>query len=510
MSKRNQEFIYSELEVDNFKELINYRSESSFNEVAFVEINNKAVDKNYTYGQLKMDIDAFGTVLYDMGIRNKKIILIGENSYKWIVTFFSAINGNNIIIPLDKDISNDEFINKVKGINGDIIIYSYSSKEKIEIIKDRVSNNIDYFICMSELDELFIKGRELINKGNKEFVDYEIDNNKCAVIIFTSGTTAISKGVMLSQFNIAHNACNVSKRLYAGGKTFLVIPLHHSYGLTACIGVAMIYCSTIYINDSIKYFIDNLERVKPHSMFLVPLFVETLYKNIINRKIQKNSLNNLTHIVSGGAALNKEFCEYFEKIGIKLFVGYGITECSPVVSCCSYDKNRYGSVGIPIAECEVKIENRTALGVGEICVKGSNVMLGYYNMPEETLKAVKDGWFATGDLGYIDKEGFIFITGRIKNLIILSNGENVSPEEIESYIAKCELVNEVVVYSDQNVLCAEIYLNETKDKIVTKEKLNIYIKHLNNQLPKYKQVQKIVIRYLAFEKTSLNKIIRKR
>lgn len=528
--------------ITSIRELIDFRAAETHDNIVFKYKIGKTGLKTVTYSELKHQTEALGTELFHRGYKNIKAAILGENSYNWLLTFFALINGNNIAVPVDKEMSAESAENLIKASGCTVLIYSQTYSDIAEKIKENVS--VD-FICMDELSEMMKHGETLISDGNTDYTAHIVDEDCTAVIIYTSGTTGISKGVMLSHKNLSLDTYSACSNCFFYGDTVLLLPLHHSFGLVAGVFVIMLYGYSIYINSSLRNLSSDLIEAKPQCLFLVPLFVETLYKNIwtkaessgkadllrkmikisnmflkfgidIRRKLFKSVLDafggNLDTVISGGAALNPKYIQGFREIGINLLNGYGITECSPVVSV---NRNKYykdGSVGQVLNECKVTIDNPNEKGEGEICVSGSIVMQGYYNMPSETNEVLNNGVFHTGDLGYLDNDGFLYVTGRVKNLIILSNGENVSPEELEELIQDCKLVGEVVVYEKNNCILAEIYPNmdiaEKNGISDIESEINRYISDLNRTLPKFKQINKVIIRDTEFEKTTTKKIKR--
>ena len=380
------------------------------------------------------------------------------------------------------------------------IIYSEDYKSTAELAMQK--EIVDKIYSTANFEEYLQTGKALCNNGYIEYMQNEIDDNAVSTIIYTSGTTGIPKGVMLCQKGLALDTITACELLYLEGDSMLTLPLHHTFAFTAGVLALLTYGKTVYINSSIRTFMQDLRIFQPQNLFLVPLFVENIFKNISKNMVHANKsdiLNtlggNLNLIVSGGAPLDSEMIDILQEFDIQLINGYGITECSPVVSVNRNNYYKNGSIGLACPCNEVKVID------DEICVKGPNVMLGYYKDEQTTKDAFEGDYFKTGDLGYIDEDGFIFITGRKKNLIILANGKNVSPEELEGYISKIPNVIEVVVSGKEQVITAEIY---AEDESGIKQQ----ILELNKTLPKYKQIQKIIFRDDEFEKTSTKKIKR--
>ena len=434
--------------------------------------------------------------------KNKHIALIGENSYNWIITFLAIVLSGNICVVLDKDLNKEELSNLMKASDTDIIYYSKKYCSFIDELKFKsypIDSIEDYF--KEEID---------INK-------IKVNNTKDAVIFFTSGTTGPNKPVLLSQKSIARNIYGASSLFVPYGSVVAFLPFHHAFGLITGILKAFYYGVEVYINHSLKYLVDDFKREKPEIVFAVPAFIEMFYK-IINRKLKEHNIDidhlnffvkrkvrkefggKLEYIICGGAPLDEKYIKWFRTIGIEILNGYGITECSPVVSVNRNNYHKDGSVGVPCRDVEVKIIDE------EICIKGDILMNGYYKNEKETKEIIKNGYLHTGDIGYIDDDGFIFITGRKKNIIILSNGENISPELIEKELKKDNAVEEVIVCESDNKLTAVIYPNS--DYLNNEEYFDNLIYEYNKDKAKNHQVTNIILRDKEFIKNNNGKIIR--
>lgn len=520
--------LYSLPQIHDLKEMVKYRAKTTPDETAFSYSVGKDKIENKTCREFSDDIDAIGTFLYDKGYKSSHIAIIGENSYEWLVAFLAIVNGGNVAVPIDKELPHD----KVK----ELLIQSDCEAVFVsENYTDLVENNAEIrMLSLSKLSEYIDEGQKLIDSGKTEYADYSIDVDKLAAIFFTSGTTGNSKGVMLSHKNMAADINFACKNFRLDGDTLAVLPFHHTFGLITAIFKVFNYRHSAYINKGLRHIQKNMQIVKPQTVFWVPLFVETFYKNImetarksgkdktllravkisdlllrfgidIRRKIFKSVHEafggNLEYIICGGAPLDAKYVKTFRSWGINILNGYGITECSPVVSVNRNFYWRDGSVGQVLDGCQVKIADD-----GEILVKGDNVMMGYYKDTAATKEVLIDGWYHTGDIGHIDKDGFLFITGRKKNFIILSNGENISPEEIESEIMSDEAVEEVVVYGKNGMLVAAIFPNEAY--IGNQNYFDDLLMHLNQKQPLYRQISKVQLRNTEFEKNSTKKILR--
>ena len=506
--------------LNNFKDLIEFRTKSE-NKIAYKYRFKKSVVE-ITADQFKQHIEALGTYLYSIGFKDAKIALIGENSYEWIVSYFAIVNGGNVVVPLDKELPAEDLKELITRSGATALIYA-------DTYSDIASDNSEITtLCMNDFEQFYAKGNEIINSGNTEYIDFVPDGNKMCSIIFTSGTTGKPKGVMLTPRNILSDIIAAGSISSLAGDTLLTLPLHHTFAFSTSVIANIIFEGTTSINSSLRNFKKDLAEFKPRNICVVPLYLESLYKNIWNsakeqkkdkllktmivisnglrkvgidlrRTLFKSVLDqlggNLDLLVAGGAPISDVYTKGFDDIGITVLNGYGITECSPVVSVNRYTKIVLGSVGPVCGCCEVKIKD------GEILVKGENVMLGYFDDPKATEDAFEDGWFKTGDLGYI-KGDCLFITGRIKNLIILSNGKNVSPEELEDLILTKTNAEEVLVSAEGDYIMAEVYAQQP-------EGVEEAILALNKNLPSYKQIQKVKFRDTEFEKTTTKKIKRK-
>jgi len=464
MNLENKKYpLYEVEQINDLKELINYTAEKYGDKPAFTfERNSETI--RIGYNKFKSDAAALGTAFYNMGIRNEKVGLIGENSYEWIVAYFAVVNSGNTIVPLDKELPAADIKSYIDDSAAKGFVYSDDYSDIVDYLHEN-GVNIQHCINLRYIPEMIVRGETLIRNDENFIVDYEVDNEALAALIYTSGTTGNAKGVMLSHFKLTRNAVAACEFIGIFGSNMLVLPLHHVFGFVAGVCAMMYQGSEIFINSSLKNILSDLEKFKPCNICLVPLFVETFHKKIwdgakkqgkdgllrkmisisnvlmkigvdARRLLLKSVLcafgGNLKLIISGGAPLDAKYARGFREFGINVLNGYGITECSPIVTVNRNKYYRDGSAGQVLRCCEVKIAEPDENGHGEIYVKGDIVMLGYYNNEQATKDAFDGEWFKTGDIGYMDGDGFLYISGRKKNVIVLSNGKNIYPEELES------------------------------------------------------------------------------
>lgn len=520
--------------------------------------DQSTVDRTYT--ETRDYIRHLGTGLIALGCRDKHVALSGESSFEWICSYFALMAIGAVAVPIDKDLPTEDLLDILKVAECGYLLYSPSIKAKIKQCKENVPG-LANFICMGDseadgvmrLSDIVLKGEALFQQGDRTYYDYEIDRERLATIVFTSGTTGKGKGVMLSQKNIVMDMTNGMYNFAITPKTINFLPPHHTFGSTVNFVGHYAQGSTIYISSGLRYIAAEIKEQRPTHLILVPLFLEKLYAKIwsgaeesgkadvlrrmmrfsnglrkmgidLRRVLFKSVLDQLggklEMVISGGAALKQEIIDTFDAIGITVLNGYGITECSPLISCNRNEYQKKGSVGAPIIGESVIIKDPDENGEGEICVKGPNVMLGYYKDPAATAAAFdENGYFKTGDYGKLDEEGWIYITGRLKNLIILSNGKNVYPEEIETKLSSIAGVEEVVVYAGESrsqmnkeVIVAEIFPSFEYLKANHIEDAQAYfdreVKAINSRMVSYKAVNLVKIRDQEFEKNTSKKIMR--
>lgn len=526
---KNKPYPYnSNEEYCNLKQMVYSKAEKVPDKPAFTFSAAKNTVITKTFRDFCDDTEALGTHLLANGYGGH-IGIIGENSYEWLVAFFATVNMGAVAVPIAKDLSETEIKHLIEKADCNVVFVSKSYADLVNTQQNCIKR-----LCLNDIQSFINLGSELIQSGNDSFKNAKIDADKLASIFFTSGTTGSSKGVMLSHKNMISDTIFACRNFKLTGDSIAVLPFNHTFGLITAIMAQFNYEFCSFINKSTKRVSQDLQTAKPVGTFMVPLFIETFYRTIIStaeksgklKKLQtaekisnvllkvgidlrkqlfrsvRNAFGgNIEYIICGGAPLEEKYVKKFRSWGVNLYNGYGITECSPVVSVNRNFFWRDGSVGPILNGCEVRISDE-----GEVLVKGSNVMLGYYNDEQSTLEALADGWYHTGDLGHIDSDGFLFLTGRKKNLIILSNGENVSPEEIEAKILEDDTVSEVVVYDDGEQIIAEIY--PTDRFLGDKAHFDLLIKKINEGQPKYKQITCVKLRETEFEKNSTKKIIR--
>ncbi|WP_035786686.1 AMP-binding protein [Butyrivibrio sp. XPD2002] len=455
-----------------------------------------------TYGELDGKIKSIRAYLEKEGFRGAHVALIGKSSPEWVEAYLGIVTGVNIAVPLDAGLPDEELVELIQRSDSEAL---FLGKERITLM-EKVQKDCPKVkkIWLLTEEEFAAFTEDKVNVPGA--AGYEI-----ATIIYTSGTTGKSKGVMLTQENLADNVKYVEYDGKVGGVTLSVLPIHHAYCLVMDWLKTLSLGTTICINDSFMHMVRNMGIFKPEVMLMVPLMIETIYKRVsmLDKEAVKAALGgNLRTIFTGGAHLDPFYIEKFSEYGVEILEGYGMSECSPVITTNTINDHKPGSIGKPLGNVEITFEN------GEILVRGSSVMKGYYKMPAETDEAIKDGWLHTGDKGYLDEDGYLFINGRVKNLIIMSNGENVSPEEIENKLALNPLIAEVIVTGENNGLTARIFPEaEVVDKkgLDTNElyaELQLFIDEYNSGQPTYRHITSIVIRSTPFIRNSTGKIKR--
>lgn len=524
--------------LENLKELVDYSAKAYSGKIAFrYRAGEEVID--VTFDKFKADTYAFMAYLFANGIKDgKRVALLGENSYEWIVTYFAVINSGNIIVPIDKELKPNEITPLLNDSESVLLVYSAAKETCVNTMKE-AGILTEKFLSIENFEEALAEGRQYAAE-NDDYEKVKIDREIMCALIYTSGTTGDPKGVMLSHKNLASDAYLAMSCMIIPDKTIAILPLNHTFGFMASVVCQIWMGHSVFINNNLKTILKDIQTAKPGHISMVPLFVENFYKNIwkavekkgktkafkaliktsnalravgidMRKKFFKSVIENfggnLEMIISGGAPISDKYMKGFEDLGVTIINGYGITECSPIVALNRNNNIKFGTVGNAIPTVQIKIEEPDSDGEGEIWVKGDIVMLGYYKKPEETAKVMKDGWFNTGDIGKIE-DGFLSITGRKKNLIILDNGKNVYPEEIETLISYIENVTEVVVYQEDAMIVAEIYTNAEENIDAVKEQIKNGVLEVNKTLAGYKQIKKIKFRDTEFEKTTTKKIKR--
>lgn len=466
-----------------------------------------------TYTQLRRDSEHISASLTELGEQGKHIALIGATSYSWITSYYGIVNSGSVAVPLDANLPAEDLCELIDRADVTTLVYD-ETKANVARMAAEKCQGLTHLIAME--GETSVPNAlhlwELAAKA-PERTDFEPKPEDLATIMFTSGTTGKSKGVMLTHRNLAENATAQDMGYEPGMVIMTVLPIHHAYCLSMDILKGTSIGAIICINDSLLRVAKNIKLFEPNMILMVPLMVETLAKKLEEASfipaplVKAKVFGKQFHTVcSGGAYLNPDYIALFKKYGITILQGYGMTECAPVISTNSNSEKKDGSIGKCMPNCEAKIVDE------EIWVKGTSVMQGYYKMPEETAETLEDGWLKTGDLGYIDEDGFLFLTGRKKNLIITRNGENVSPEEIENKLGANRLVQEVLVRDCEGLIEAEIFPDleyASKKRIKDLEgELQKIIDEYNKTAPLYKRVFKLKVRDVEFEKNTTKKIKR--
>lgn len=505
-------------EIKNIRELVTEAGKDYAECIAYRYIENKEMIEK-TYAEVKADTDAFGRMLEKLGMVGKHVAVIGPTSYEYVVTYFGAASSGSVIVPIDRELPNEEVLDLLNRADISVFVYDEQYAHLREMAKASCPQ-VQYFIHMkkeeSDTDELSLRN---CLAENQDTYNKEIDPETLCAILYTSGTTGKSKGVMLSHKNLIHNAVCVDMKVPQDAVMLSVLPIHHAFCFNCDILLAMHNGSTVCINDSIRHLVRNLKRFTPDIILLVPMILESMYYKLSEASkaspdipkplIAQAALGGkLKTIYCGGAYLNPKYVAGFREFGIQLLQGYGMTESAPRISCNYSWLSKDESVGQLLPGVEAKIVDN------EIWVKSDSVMMGYYKNPEATAETIVDGWLRTGDLGYVDEDRFVYINGRKKNLIILSNGENVSAEELENKLYEAPLVAEVLVYGENNVITAEVYPNEEymqmagiSDSVAALQQI---VDEVNKNVPLYKRIHTLKVREVPFEKTTSKKIKRAR
>lgn len=529
-------------EYNTIKEIVVKGTQMGGDQKQFVFLDKNKKECVKTFNQTWEETSAVGTFFNLKGLNGKKkIAIIGENCFEWMVVYYATLVGGNITVPMDCKLPAEDLGDQLIRCDCDALAYTDKFSDMVEGFKaDPNMPEMLYFDISNDYQSFISEGKAALAAGDTSFADAEVKPEDIACIAYTSGTTAKSKGVMLTHKNIASN-CSSSCRVLSGKHAIGFLPLNHTYAWVSALFSSYILTEWGYMCDGIGDIQPALKKYQPYNFSGVPLVVETIYDRVWKtarrtgredvlkkglkisnalmklgidkrRKIFKTILDNLggnlNMIVCGGANLDPKYEKGMYDFGIDIFNGYGLTECSPAITCNRPDKFRFGSVGTPLDCCQVKIVNPDEEGVGEIYVKGTNVMVGYYGDPEATAAAFDGEWFKTGDHGRIDEDGFLFIVGRKKNLICLSNGKNVSPEELEDKLYRIDYVKEVLVYEENSKIVAEFFLNE-EDYPDARSRIKGDVNEFNRKMPLFKNIASFKIRDDEFPKTTTLKIARK-
>ena len=524
----------------------------------------KYVEKKYS--QVVKDVKALATALLDMGFKGKRVALIGENRYEWVISYLAVTCGGMVIAPLDKALPDKEIASLIKRSEVDVVIYEKKHQELFEKLKADEEINLNTLICIDKennkdnetisFEGLLEKGRKLVKEKNKLYDYVTLNNDEMSIMLFTSGTTSSAKIVMLSQNNVLSNlyAYQTHFKINQDDTLLSFLPIHHTFECSITILYGFYSGATIAFCDGLRYIQANLKEYEVSIFVAVPLVLETMYKKImkaiadqgkaklintmtkisnallkihidIRKIVFKQIIDNfggkLRMVLYGAASLDKDTIIGLNNFGINSIQGYGLTETSPVLTAEAENKHKPGSIGYPLDNVEIKIDNPDKEGVGEILAKGPNIMLGYYKDEKKTKEAFKDGWFRTGDYGYIDDEGFIFITGRKNDIIVLRNGKNVYPQEIEFLISKLPYVAECMVFArnesntDTAIVAKIVYNKEVMEKDYPDTKKEDYekiiwkdVKEINKTLPTFKHIKKVIVTDEPMIKTTTQKVKR--
>lgn len=578
MDQKTIDKYFKNRQIISIKDMLNSSAELYKDNPAFLVKKEKGGDYfHINYTLLKNDVDALGTKLLELGLKDAKIAIIGENCYEWIATYYSVVNGVGVAVPLDKELNMEEIHNLIKTAGCRAVFFTdtyeryfddfdIEYKIKIKVYGDRT--DIKESVLTSPVkdqttlwEELVDDGEKLMAVGNRSFLDAEINPDVMSVILFTSGTTGEAKGVMLSHRNIVSNIMDTSKIAYVTpeDRTLSILPIHHTFECTMGMLFVIYRGASTAFFEGLKYINNNLSEAQATVLIGVPLIFESIYAKIwkqaektgkagvlkkaikLNRTLKALGLDmnkklfksvhekfggRLRLVISGAAAIDPNVLRGFDDLGIRMLQGYGLTECSPLVTGTAEYENTYrkaGSVGIAVESGEIKIVDEDEDGIGEVLFKGTNVMLGYYNMPEKTKEVIKDGWFHTGDLGFLDGDGWLYLTGRKKNVIVTKTGKNIYPEEVEYYINSNKYIQESLVHgaeeegSDDTLVSAQVrpdydVIYEEFGESFGEEEVQSLIKRviaeINDKLPIYKRIRNFSVRKDEFIKTTTKKIQR--
>lgn len=557
---KSTEYFYDYPKYNNIKEMMNASVQKHAENVAFILKEKSEKNVNYqkiTYREFGEQVNRFGAGLFELGLQGKRIAIIGKNRYEWTLSYVSILLGDMTAVPLDKGLTDIEIRNSLLQSRADCIIFEEKYFDIISQLKNEGEINLKELICMEKIDG--VKSVEdVMALGSKErkdeYMNCEVCSNEMRILLFTSGTTSASKGVMLTQRNIVENIYSMKcvETFYPSDVNLAFLPYHHTFGSTGQLIMLASGVATAF-PDGLRHIAENFREYQVSLFVGVPLLIESIYGKIekeiekqgkakliqcakkvsnfllkcgidVRRKLFKQIINqlggNMRLMISGAAGLDKEVAKNLNELGIRTIQGYGLTETSPVIAAENDKYIKYGSVGFPMKNVMVEVVQKDENGIGEIRVKGPNVMLGYYENEEATNAVLKDGWFYTGDLGYFDEEGFLFVTGRKKNVIVLKSGKKVFPEELEELVNKIDVVKESMVFGFPKEDDVDVSVKIQYDEDVRKEKYVELsdeefekvvwneIKEINKEMPKYKYMKHMILTTEDFIKTTTAKIKR--
>lgn len=550
---KSTEYFYDYPRYQNIKEMMCDSIKKYAQNAAFLFKNKCKI----TYQEFGEQVKFLGTGLFELGMKAKRIAIIGKNRYEWALSYVAVLLGDMTVVPLDKGLTDIEIRNSLIQSKADAIIFEEKYLDVVQELKEEGKTNLQELICMDKIDS--IKSvedvLELGKKGNiAEYENQKIASDEMRILLFTSGTTSASKAVMLTHRNIVENIYSMKcvETFYETDVNLAFLPYHHTFGSTGQLIMLASGVATAF-PDGLRHIAENFREYKVSIFVGVPLLIEAIYSKIqkelekqgktkmvnnakkvsnfllkfgvdIRRKLFKQIIENLGGsmrlIISGAASLDKEVAKNFNELGIRVIQGYGLTETSPVIAAENDKYRKDGSVGFPMRNVEIKIVDKDEKGIGEIIAKGPNVMLGYYENEEATKEVLKDGWFYTGDLGYIDQEGYLFVTGRKKNVIVLKNGKKVFPEELEELVNKIDVVQECMVFGLPKEDDVDVSVKIQYDEEIRKQKYPDasdeefekivwnQIKEINKEMPKYKYMKHLILTTEDFIKTTTAKIKR--
>ncbi len=555
--------------ITDLKDLLVSSAELYGDNIAYLQKwDPKGEFQETTYRQALEDVNGLGTALLARGLGGKRVAVIGENCYQWCSTYLAVTGGVGCIVPLDKELSADELKEQIKRAEVPCVVFAKKHEAVFRQIRDDGDTPLEFLVSFNAEEEkdgvlswrgLIEEGGRMIGCGDRSYIDAEVDDEAMSILIFTSGTTGKAKGVMLCQKNICAELmiAPTTFELREDDRYMSFLPLHHTYECTCCFLMAIYKGSSVGFCQGLKYITKNLKELRPTMMLGVPALYEKLYSSIwknvrkqgkektlrrvikINRKTKKIGIDlgniffkqirdifggRMKTLICGGAKINPEILDGLHDFGFNALQGYGLTEAAPMGAFNPQDAPNSRSIGIPFPGQSIKTINVNEEGIGEICIKGPNIMMGYYQQPEETAKAIdEEGWFHTGDLGYIDDDGYAYLTGRQKNVIITKNGKNVYPEEMEYQISNIDFVEESFVFGQESsidsdvVITASVKVDEDAVREIlgegcsdddTRKLIWSEIDAINEAAPLYRKIRKVILRKSAFVKNTSQKIIR--